>query len=101
MKRKTLRSIIIPCVVASFFLVSCSSNRTGGIIVDASMNTITIVNGTDTISFGTMGADRTEAFGFIVGDSATIYYSKRNPSQSQNAVYAASKIIVSPASKAY
>lgn len=65
--------------VCCVFWGSCSvppkENTAKGVVLDATMNTITIVaNGGDTLSFSTLNADRATDHGLLIGDSVEVVY---------------------------
>ena len=79
----------------SVFMFSCGGGKVAnGVIVDATINSLSIASKGDTLTFGTMGADRTEALAFVVGDSAIVYYSTN--ADSDYAGNVATRIIVRP-----
>lgn len=65
-------------------LLACNNNTkegadqelqyVSGVVFDATMNTITIVNGTDTLCFSTENAQKDAVEGILIGDSAKIFY---------------------------
>lgn len=61
-----------------FLLGSCTSavqeHSVKGVIVDATMNTVTVVDGGDTLSFSTATADKEGLDGLFIGDSLEIGY---------------------------
>lgn len=65
-------------------LTACSASgdtSSKGVVVDATMNTLTIVNEKgDTLSFGTAEADRSQANGLLIGDTIEVFY-KGNSTQ--------------------
>lgn len=78
-------------------LTACNSNKeqvATGIICDGSMNTLMIVstNG-DTLSFSTMDADKTQANGLLIGDTAQVFYTGKT------GLLTATKVIVTPAQR--
>lgn len=71
---KNTLTFIFGCILA----VSCCSqdkeNSVTGTVIDASMNTVVIKSGSDTLSFSTLNADRTELDGLLIGDTVKIFY---------------------------
>ena len=75
---KKALTFIFCCILA----VSCGSadreNRVTGTVIDASMNTVVIRSGSDTLSFSTLNADRSGLDGLLVGDTVEIFYKGEN-----------------------
>lgn len=63
-------------LAACALLAGCSSNdgNVKGIVTDASMNTVTIINGNDSFTFSTINADKTGLDGLLVGDSIEVQF---------------------------
>ena len=79
-KAKTMRILgIIASASATLMLTACSSQTTvSGIISDASMNTVTVSTADgETVTFGTMEADRSQCNGLPLGAPITVTYSGR------------------------
>lgn len=79
-KAKTMRILgIIASASAILMLTACSSQTTvSGIISDASMNTVTVSTADgETVTFGTMEADRSQCNGLPLGAPITVTYSGR------------------------
>ena len=72
-----MKRILLP-VVCCLLLAGCSSsgNRSSkGTVVDASMNTVMIVDAAgDTLSFSTVDADRSGLDGLMIGDIVEVSY---------------------------
>lgn len=82
-------------------LSGCSSEektgRVSGEIIDATMNTLTLVTGQgDTLSFGTLDAEREAPDGILLGDTATVYF---HGEVSGDRMLPAFRLTVSPASR--
>ncbi len=94
MKRTGL--IILSAIVA-VCLASCTCNKKAnplkGVIYDATMNTVTVIDAAgDTVTFSTMDADRSEAHGLLLGDTAVVTYT--GELGVEGSVPAATKVVV-------
>lgn len=73
MKKKKV--LFAACILLAGCNSSPNEESTKGIVTDASMNTVTIVTEkSDTLSFSTMNADKTNLKGLLLGDTVEIYY---------------------------
>lgn len=70
--------LAVGCVFWGSCGVPPKENTAKGVVLDATMNTIMIVeNGGDTLSFSTLNADRTAGHGLLLGDSVEVAYMGR------------------------
>ena len=70
-------------------------NQAQGVIVDATMNTVTIATAAgDTLSFSTLDAERVAPEGILLGDTATVDFKGKTES---GRVTPVSKLVVAPA----
>lgn len=67
-----------------------------GDILDATMNTIMIVADADTLSFGTMDAEKISSNGILIGDLAEVFYQGELDKTTPGAVCEATKVVVTP-----
>ena len=67
---------VLAIAAAALLLWSCApkSNSSKGVVLDASMNTVMVVSGSDTLTFSTMNADKSEVDGLFIGDTLEISY---------------------------
>lgn len=72
-----MKKLLLP-IVCCLLLAGCnfSENRCSkGIVVDASMNTVMIVDAAgDTLSFSTADADKSGLDGLLIGDTVEVSY---------------------------
>lgn len=72
-----MKNAIILLAVLTVSIASCTSNTPKtlkGVVVDATMNTVLVKDGTDTLSFSTMDAERVCPTGMLLGDSIEVVY---------------------------
>lgn len=92
-------------ILVALFLFGCTSfhqKMATGVIIDASMNTLTILTASnDTFCFSTIDADKTFVVDLTIGDTATILYKSATVTDDNQTVYRATKLsTVKPASSA-
>lgn len=95
-----MKNVIYALSLAAIALtmVACNNpnkeNTITGVIIDATMINVVIVNGCDTMTFSTMDADKSEVNGILIGDTATVTY---NGDIKKNNNFAnATKLVVNP-----
>lgn len=72
-----MKNAIILLAVLTVSIASCTSNAPKtlkGVVVDATMNTVLVKDGTDTLSFTTVDAERVCPTGILLGDSIEVVY---------------------------
>lgn len=99
---KTSFCTTILVVLLSTGCTSFHQKMATGVIIDASMNSLTIQTASnDTLCFSTIDADKTFAVDLTIGDTATILYKSASISDDNKTVYRATKLTtVKPASSA-
>ena len=67
---------LLAIAAAALLLWSCApkSSSSKGVVLDASMNTVMVVSGSDTLTFSTMNADKSEVDGLFIGDTLEVFY---------------------------
>ncbi len=70
------KALFLASLAAALFACGGQELRqVSGLIVDATMNTVSVaVEGGDTLSFSTMGAEREAPEGILLGDTATVSF---------------------------
>lgn len=86
--RKYLISTLLFAILV-FSACSQMENKVSGTIMDASMNSVTIINSinSDTLTFSTLTAQRTTEDGILIGDYAVItFFGKIKPITKANSI---------------
>lgn len=90
-----MKKLMVCATLLALGLLACKNDvekSATGVICEASMNTLMIVQADgDTLMFSTMDADRTQANGLLLGDTATVFYKGK-----AEGVITAAKVVVKP-----
>lgn len=93
-----MKNVIILSAILLFSVASCCSNTpktVKGVVVDATMNTVLVKDGVDTLSFSTMDAERICPTGILLGDSIEVFYNGKLE-KGLTVANVAAKIITTP-----
>lgn len=91
--KKTIMSLL--CTALFVGCADKGPHTIAGTIIDATMNTLMVVCGTDTLSFSTLDAERIAPQGILIGDSAIVTFAGKIDKNNPETTYNASKIVVS------
>lgn len=73
MKRNWI--VVVACILLGSCQATSEVNSRKGIVIDATMNTLTMLGGEDdTLSFSTVNADKTGLDGLLIGDSVEVFF---------------------------
>lgn len=72
-----MKNVTILSAILLFTIASCSSNAPAtvkGVVVDATMNSVLVKDGMDTLSFSTIDAEHVCPTGILIGDSIEVFF---------------------------